>query len=310
MRLDHRFLAVFYPLVVWSLAGVASAQQGPAPNPAAEVPIAEVSNGCGGGPASTAPRPDDVKTFTGADQKQYKVNFRDACNSHDAGYSGAVVKDPPNGGTLVDFWDWTRASVDQKLRVELQAACDRDLPRGDPAIAKCKGTPRSFTDTCKKNIWGPALDVEDAFNSVSSCGAAFWKKRPNVAGDWVFTDTPASQGVLRITQDRGAYAGQRHITAELVRTKPAPGAPPDPNDILGSMDFSLSKFEGTLKTYDEKWEVDGPVTLAITTDGKTEQQIFQVAMSFTSPDPTKPVILSVKACDQKQKCTSITLNPQ
>lgn len=90
MRMERLFVAIFCPTVVLSLAGAAFAQQGPlqAPNPAAEVAIAEVSNGCGGGPASTAPQTHDVLKLTGADNKQYTVNFRAACNAHDAGYSG------------------------------------------------------------------------------------------------------------------------------------------------------------------------------------------------------------------------------
>ena len=41
--------------------------------------------------------------------KKYRVNFREACKLHDAGYSHAKVRDELNGGVIVDFFGPTKA---------------------------------------------------------------------------------------------------------------------------------------------------------------------------------------------------------
>jgi hypothetical protein len=70
------------------------------PFPEAVVSLASVSNGCGGGAPSSEARWGDTSEYYG-----HIVNFRLACNLHDAGYTGAEVQDPINGG-YVDYFTW------------------------------------------------------------------------------------------------------------------------------------------------------------------------------------------------------------
>src|SRR5437879_3107308 len=64
------------------------------PVPEAVVGLASVSNGCGGGVASREYKYGDDSSFVNtnvpfAGEKVWHVNFREACELHDAGYSGA-----------------------------------------------------------------------------------------------------------------------------------------------------------------------------------------------------------------------------
>lgn len=224
------------------------------------------------------------------------------------------MRDPADGNRLVDFWDWSKERVDEKFLHDLQAACDRDLPPGDPAVAKCKGTPRWFATTCVRsvNVLGPALDAQDALNFVTQCGDMFWNYRPDVAGDWYFVDDVPPTGVVRIRQDAAGFAGQRHITAEWVPTLRTAPASNNPLDLILAFDISLSKFEGTLKTYDAKWEAEGPITITIKSDDKTQRDVYQATFTFElvpkSEVAFSPLVvsLSAKAC-KAQDCTSTKL---
>ena len=73
------------------------------PVPEAVVSLASVSNGCGPGDASSEYRYGDDSSFVNtnlpfAGEKVWHVSFREACELHDAGYSGAEVYDGLNGG--------------------------------------------------------------------------------------------------------------------------------------------------------------------------------------------------------------------
>ncbi len=109
--------------------------------------IESVSNGCGGGPWKALAAAQNVL----ADKHTYKnsninplaasfmVDFRDACNLHDAGYSGAVVRDKLHGGAIVDYRSWARQPVDVKFLQDMQLLCDRQIPAGaSTARANCK----------------------------------------------------------------------------------------------------------------------------------------------------------------------------
>ena len=94
------------------------------PVPAAVVTLASVSNGCGGGVASRECKYGDDSSFVNtnvpfAGEKVWHVNFREACELHDAGYSGAEVYDGLNGG-YYDFFHWTRAQVDTKFLADMR----------------------------------------------------------------------------------------------------------------------------------------------------------------------------------------------
>jgi hypothetical protein len=167
-----------------------SAQQPWPALPDALVPIASVSNGCGGGEASEEWRFGDTSTFRNSNNpfgKRYVVDFREACNLHDAGYSGARVRDVLHGGVVVDFFTWTRKAVDKKFLEDMVLICERTIPASAAtALADCKATGG-------KTSFG----AETRFNFVRRVGGLFWKDRPNVRGLWkVKGDAAAPQWAI------------------------------------------------------------------------------------------------------------------
>lgn len=91
-----------------------------------QVPVPRVSNGCGGaqfGPGALA-----VQNWL-LDTQEYggvPVDFRVACNLHDAGYGGLTVYDP-FFRRVVDYRTWTRADVDAIFRLHLRRLCHKYL---------------------------------------------------------------------------------------------------------------------------------------------------------------------------------------
>ena len=87
-----------------------------------QVPVSLVSNGCGGAQwGSTA---EAVQNWL-LDTQKYggvTVDFRSACNQHDAGYAGVTVADPFMK-RIVDFRTWSRAKVDAKFLQNLRTLC-------------------------------------------------------------------------------------------------------------------------------------------------------------------------------------------
>jgi hypothetical protein len=70
--------------------------------------------------------------------ESYTVRFVDACNLHDAGYSGAIVPDKLNGG-IVDFRNWSRRQVDDKFLADMRLLCTKQIPAAATvALANCK----------------------------------------------------------------------------------------------------------------------------------------------------------------------------
>jgi hypothetical protein len=118
-----------------------------------EVPIAFVSNGCGGMTGvhfvdSTETKLLDKRTFAGV-----VVSFKEACDIHDAAYSGVVVKDVFLKNTVVNYKQWPRTLVDSQFRTELQQAYAKYLtpsartnPHVAAAISEClKWATRYYT---------------------------------------------------------------------------------------------------------------------------------------------------------------------
>ena len=94
------------------------------------VPIESVANGCGGGEVGNSPRYLDEVTFSsGTSGLRFKVRFRQACNIHDAGYGGAIIKNPLHGNTIVDYRTVPRKVVDDQFRTDLKVLCDQQLPK-------------------------------------------------------------------------------------------------------------------------------------------------------------------------------------
>lgn len=112
------------------------------------VAISTVSNGCGGAGWDSVVA---VQNYLGNTSKyadsninplahSYTVNFKDACDLHDAGYSGAIVRDKINGGT-VDFRTWSRKRVDEKFLADMRVLCRKQIPvRAQTALKNCMAT--------------------------------------------------------------------------------------------------------------------------------------------------------------------------
>jgi hypothetical protein len=65
------------------------------------------------------------------------VNFRPACDMHDAGYDGGIVFDPINGG-VVDTRRLSRSTIDNRFHNDLLTSCNRQIGWNAPAArAQC-----------------------------------------------------------------------------------------------------------------------------------------------------------------------------
>jgi hypothetical protein len=121
------------------------------------VPMSTVANGCGGAGWESLEKAQNylgnTSEYRNSNQRQrgpvrartYPVNFVQACNLHDAGYAGAVVRDAINGG-IVDFRRWTRKQVDDKFLDDMRILCTRQIPaKAKLALANCRGRGGKFS---------------------------------------------------------------------------------------------------------------------------------------------------------------------
>ncbi len=174
-------------LVALAAAPGAAARFGSGSSRAAENPalvsLASVSNGCGGGLASKERAWGDSSTYSAYNETErqwrtLRVNFRDACNLHDAAYSGAVVRDDLNGGTVTDFRTWTQKEIDEKFLRDMWKLCERQIPAwAHEALRSCKGHGDSIGE-------GPSFGAESRYDFVRSNGYRFFRKRANLNGRW------------------------------------------------------------------------------------------------------------------------------
>ncbi len=227
--------------------------------PNALVSLAVVSNGCGGGVASNEHRFGDVSTYRNSNNPvgmRYLVNFRLACNVHDAGYSGAKIKDPFSGATI-DFYGWSQRRVDEKFLADMRTLCDRAFEGKDApvALADCKAHGG-------KTSWG----AESRFDFVRSFGHLYYRERPNLLGTWtdgrvrvVITQRLRSvRGTWQDGEATGEFRGtlisldqdsvvrgfaRRTVNGETKQSAVRIGIDPDtPNEIL----FSGAALHGTM----------------------------------------------------------------
>jgi hypothetical protein len=129
-------VAVALGAVVGLLAPAAHADTLPG-NLAVPFPAAAYSNGCSfPGPnllLDQQPFPDAPFGFPWL----FVVNFRPACDMHDAGYDGGIVFDPVNGPT-VDTRTLSRLTIDLRFLGDLRTLCNRTIPPFAPAaLASC-----------------------------------------------------------------------------------------------------------------------------------------------------------------------------
>jgi hypothetical protein len=146
----------------------------PTPPPATgPVPIGTVSNGCGGEGWEAVVRAQNYlgNTSKYADSninplaRTYTVSFKDACDLHDAGYAGAVVRDKLNGNRIVDFRTWSRKRVDDKFLQDLRWLCAHS---GIPATA------RTALANCKADGGNFSVGAHSRYNFVRCFGDRFF----------------------------------------------------------------------------------------------------------------------------------------
>lgn len=170
------------------------------PLPDGLVAIEVLANGCGPGKASSEERWGDTSTYKDS-TGTYVVNFRAACNLHDAGYSGAKVRDTINGGT-VDYLSWTRKRVDDKFLADMRKLCDEQIPsEAVNARAQCKGR-------------GGALSFGawSRYNAVDLVGGLAWLERPQLRDTWL-DDGDSGTQVLALLQTGRSVSGAWRGTA-------------------------------------------------------------------------------------------------
>ncbi len=108
------------------------------------VPIARVSNGCGGegwdaavavenhfGNTGVYIEPPHRERGRDVPARRFEVSFVAACNLHDAGYGGQMVEDTINGG-IVDYHNWTRKQADDKFQADMSVLCRKKIPASAP----------------------------------------------------------------------------------------------------------------------------------------------------------------------------------
>lgn len=131
------------------------------------VPVVLVSNGCGGAGWAIA---EAAQNYVGNNSvyqdsnvnplaKSYTVSFKAACDLHDAGYSGAIVRD-----ALVDFHTWSRADVDRKFLDDMRLLCRQAIP----ASAK------TVLANCLATGGNASIGAESRFNFVHKWGNKFF----------------------------------------------------------------------------------------------------------------------------------------
>jgi hypothetical protein len=205
------------------------------PQPAGELPaggvdISTVSNGCGGGHWTVVPLQNMIgnsSVYRDSNNplgKRYSVDFKAACDLHDAGYTGAKVWDAVNG-RWIDYFGWTREEVDRKFFEDMRKLCAAQIPADAPvALADCKGRGG-------KTSFG----AETRYNFVRDHGLGY-RTRPNLNGEWRLGGNCLGASDLRVTQHG------RLVTASW---KFSDQPPP-----LGSGVTSVHHFSGLLVTHD------------------------------------------------------------
>jgi hypothetical protein len=156
---------------------------GPQPLPEKRPPgwiaIEKVSDGCGQEGSLFRAHDQTYETDSG---RKITVDFTEACNLHDAAYSGALVWDGINGA-FVDFSEprWTKAAINEKFKHDLQRLCFRAFPDAagtgaENALLTCL----TSRDVRKFGTWG-ALSFFDIVNSLFGASP---RERINLNGQW------------------------------------------------------------------------------------------------------------------------------
>jgi hypothetical protein len=144
------------------------------------VDIARVSNGCGGSGWEKVVKfqnwigntSEFLNSNTDIDEEIYKVDFVAACNLHDAGYKGVMVRDTFNGDRPVDFRREVQSVIDEIFRDNMRKSCDAQIQNAATARKNCKAT----------GGW-VSIGAESRYNLVRRFGHLFYDSdltRPGV----------------------------------------------------------------------------------------------------------------------------------
>jgi hypothetical protein len=192
--------------------------------PDALVALNDVSNGCGGGAAGNDPKYGDDSDFVDSEipfadaaswkrSKKYHVNFREACKQHDAGYSGAKVRDMPlNGAKVIDYFTWTKTAIDEKFLVDMRMICDDQIPKtAIVALTNCK----------QNGGFHLVSGAKSRYNIVAKAGFLFWKGRPKLGGTWAVgglrgsSSWTVTQNIRQVKVAWSGGAGQPNLRGEF-----------------------------------------------------------------------------------------------
>lgn len=155
-----------------------------------------------GGKASLQGTWGDTSTYLNTNDptgKRYTINFREACKLHDAGYSGAKVRDVLHGSKIVDFFTWTRLEVDEKFLNDMLLLCRQISALAPGALSDCRGTGG-------KTSFG----ARTRYNFVRDAGDLFYQERPKLRGFWLNqsdSDAPAWALVHSVRDVKASWKG-------------------------------------------------------------------------------------------------------
>jgi hypothetical protein len=183
-RTTLRVVAAFVALITFAgaatvVANAAGSHPLPDKRPPGWIAIEKVSDGCG--QEGSLFRAHDQTYETDKGQK-VNVDFNEACNLHDAAYSGALVWDSING-SFIDYSEprWTKAAINEKFKHDLQRLCFRAFPDAagtgaENALLTCL----TSNDVRKFGTWG-ALSFYDIVNSLFGASP---RERIDLTSNW------------------------------------------------------------------------------------------------------------------------------
>jgi hypothetical protein len=136
---------------------------------------AEYSNGCSfpGANVLFDQTPPLVDPSPWAAPWVFIVRFRPACDMHDAGYDGGIVRDPINGGD-VDTRTMSRRTIDDRFYNDLITSCNQQIGWNAPAArAQCYTIATTYYGAVRA-AGGLLFDANPAVLGVQATGT-----RPN-----------------------------------------------------------------------------------------------------------------------------------
>lgn len=224
------------------------------PLPSALVTLASVSNGCGGGKAGTSARWGDTSAYLNTKNpfgKRYRVNFRMACNMHDAGYAGARIRDPFRRGRITDFFGWPQRKIDRRFLRDMRGICRRQIP----------ASARGARSDCMDRGGTLSIGAKSRYNLVRRFGRRYYLKRPRIAGTW-WSKGPSGASPWQLTQ-----AGR------LVEGTWASGE-------------EMRSFRGIIVSRDQ----DSLIRGAVKTDARGAKTVGKAAMRFDPRKPNRLIL--------------------